>query len=72
MGPLTADQRNPRRVAAMARLPFSNIIIVIGDTHVAQCTILGWPAFLHYGTEITGGAIADNTFFHGCRRVWFS
>jgi Lecithin retinol acyltransferase len=69
VGPLTADQRNPRRVAAMARLPRSNVIIVIGDTHVAQCTILGWPAFLHYGTEITGGAITENTFFHGCRRV---
>ena len=69
VGPLTADQRNPRRVAAIARLPNSNVIIVIGDTHVAQCTILGWPAFLHYGTEIAGGAITENTFFHGCRRV---
>ena len=42
---------------------------MIGDTHVAQCIILGWPAFLHYGTEIADGAIVENTWLHGCRRV---
>jgi hypothetical protein len=42
---------------------------VIGDTHVAQCKILGRPAFLHYGTEVADGAIVENTAWHGCRRV---
>jgi hypothetical protein len=42
---------------------------MIGDTHIAQCSILGWPAFLHYGTEITDGAIVENTWLQGCRRV---
>jgi hypothetical protein len=46
-----------------------NIISVIGDTHVAQCTILGRPAFRHFGTEIADGAIVENTLRHGYRRL---
>jgi hypothetical protein len=42
---------------------------VIGDTHVVQCKILGWPAFQHLGTEIADGAIVDNTWRHGYRRL---
>lgn len=45
------------------------IACMIGDTHVAQCYILGWPAFLHYGTEIADEAIVENTLLHGYRRV---
>jgi Lecithin retinol acyltransferase len=40
---------------------------VIGDTHVVQCEILGWPAFKHYATEVHDGAFVDNTFFRGYR-----
>ncbi|HUK67136.1 MAG TPA: lecithin retinol acyltransferase family protein, partial [Streptosporangiaceae bacterium] len=40
---------------------------MIGDTHVAQCTIFGRPAFLHFGTEIADGAIVENTLRHGHR-----
>ena len=50
-------------------LPTGNIIPVIGDTHVAQCTILGHPAFRHFGTEIADGAIVENTLRHGYRRL---
>lgn len=50
-------------------LPIGNIISVIGDTHVAQCTILGWPAYRHFGTEIADGAIVENTLRHGYRRL---
>ncbi len=46
-----------------------NIIPVIGDTHVAQCAILGHPAFQHFGTEIADGAIVENTLRHGYRRL---
>lgn len=50
-------------------LPGGNITPVIGDTHVAQCTILGWPAFRHFGTEIADGAIVENTLRYGYRRL---
>jgi uncharacterized protein YycO len=42
---------------------------VIGDTHVAQCAILGHPAFRHFGIEIAAGAIVENTLRHGYRRL---
>jgi uncharacterized protein YycO len=42
---------------------------VIGDKHVVQCEILGWPAFLHYATEVHDGAFVDETFLHGYRRL---
>lgn len=50
-------------------LLIGNIILVIGDTHVAQCAILGWPAFRHFGTEIADGAIIENTLRYGYRRL---
>jgi Lecithin retinol acyltransferase len=50
-------------------LPVGNITPVIGDTHVTQCTIFGWPAFLHFGTEIADGAIVENTLRYGYRRL---
>ena len=42
---------------------------MIGDTHVAQCTIFTQPAFLHFGAEIADGAIVENTLRHGYRRL---
>lgn len=42
---------------------------MIGDTHVAQCTIFSQPAFLHFGAEIADGAIVENTMRHGYRRL---
>jgi|HubBroStandDraft_6_1064221.scaffolds.fasta_scaffold362634_1 hypothetical protein len=42
---------------------------MIGDKHVVQCSILGVPAFRHYGTEIANGAIVDNSWRYGYRRV---
>ena len=42
---------------------------MIGDTHAAQCTFFGRPAFRHFGAEIADGAIVDNTLRHGYRRL---
>lgn len=54
-----AETRTP--VTCPTILPVGNITPAIGDTHVAQCIIFRWPAFLHFGTEIAAGAIVENT-----------
>lgn len=36
---------------------------------MVQCSILGVPAFRHFGTEIANGAIVDNSWRYGYRRI---